>query len=276
MKKFIFHTLAVLLLTSCGSTAQDMKVKGNREPTTEITIVKPFNTLEVDDDFKVKLVPGSQPEVELITDSNLHEHIEFNSIGSKLTINSTARIRSKRKMEFRITYSPDLHTIIVKDDAEVSTVTKGNFPILDLQVQDKASAYITATVQQLKLHTTGDSKSELNLTGNKANIQITDNADVKALITYQQANLFLRDRVDARIEGDVDRGKITITDKAFIEAKNLVYEELTVVAGNNSKAEVNAKKTLTIEADKDADISVFNKPDIILTKFEGEAVLRKK
>ncbi|MGB5981887.1 MAG: DUF2807 domain-containing protein [Nonlabens sp.] len=267
---------SLILLFSCATTAQDIKVKGNRDPSTEITIVKPFRTLEVDGDFEVKIVPGAQPQVEMITDSNLHEHIDFNVVGEKLTINSTARIRSKRKMEIRITYNTELHTIILREDAELSTITKGEFSILDIKVQDDAKAYITANVQQLILHTTGDSKSEFNLTGDKADINITDNADVKALITYQSANITLKDRVDARIEGDVDKGNLILNDKAFLEAKNLVYDEINLNITDNAKVEVNANKTLNIESDKDADISIYNSPDIKLIKFGGDSIIRKK
>lgn len=273
MKKLILITL---LFFTILATAQDIKVKGNREPTTEITLVEPFSVLEIGGDYEVAIIKGVRTQVELTTDSNLHEFISMDRVGDKLTINSSAKIRSKRTMKFRITYGPELHSIIVTDDAELSSITKPEFSKLDLKIDRDARVYLTAQVKELNLTATGDSKSELNLTGNNAKIEITDNADVKALITYNDLDMLMKDRVDTRIEGDVHRGKVKLQDRIVMEADNLVFDKLNLIVSNNARAEVNVKKNLTIEAEKDADITVYNSPRIELLKFEGASVLRKK
>lgn len=273
MKKVLF---IALVLSTTISFSQDIKVKGNREPTTKITIVEPFSVLEIDADYEVEILQGAQTQVELITDSNLHEFISMNRVGEKLTLSSRAKVRSKRKMEFRITFGPELQTIIVREDAQLSSVTKLEFARLNLTVDNDAEVYLTADVSDLTLLTTGDSKSELNLSGDNANIQVTDNANVKALLTYDNLEMMMKDRVDTRIEGDVDQGKITLLDRISMEAKNLVFKDLELKVSDNAKVEVNATKSLRIEAEKDADITVYNSPKIELIKFDGESILRKK
>ncbi len=268
--------LIALMLCTTISFSQDIKVKGNREPTTEITIVEPFSELEIDGDYEVTILQGAQTQVELTTDSNLHEFITMNRIGDKLTLSTRAKIRSKRTMEFRITYGPELRSITVREDAQLSSVTKLVFQQLNLKVDNDAKVFLTAEVEELVLNAMGSSKSELNLSGNTASINVTQNADIKALITYDTADVLMKDRVDTRIEGDVDQGKVTLSDRATMEAKNLVFKDLELYVNNNATVEVNATKSLRIEAEKDADISVYNSPKIELIKFDGDSVLRKK
>jgi hypothetical protein len=275
MKRII---LLALILSTTISCAQDLnvKVKGNREPTTQITEVPPFRVLQIDSDYEVAIVKGIRTQVELTTDSNLHQFIKINQVGDKLVIGSTAKIRSKREMKFRITFGPELNSIIVAEDAELSGVTDLIFKKLDLNIDGDARVYLTAQVDNLTLLATGDSKSELNLTGKTATINFTDNADVKALITYDNVEMLLKDRVDIRIEGDVDEGKITLQDRIELKADNLIFDKLSLFVSHNAKAEVNVKKDLIIEADKDADITVHNSAKIELNKFEDNSVLRKK
>jgi hypothetical protein len=269
--------LFLIVASGTFSLAQDLiKVKGNREVTTEITVVEPFSILEIDGDYEVVILEGKQTQVELTTDSNLHDHISMNRIGDKLTIGLSARIRSKRSMTFRVTYGPELHTIIVTDDAQLSSLTTLEFSTLNLKVDRDARVYLTAKVSDLTLNALGESKSELNLTGNKATINIANDADVKALITYNIADITMKDKVSARLEGDIDRGEVTLGDRISLEANNLVFSTLELVVSNKAKAEVNVKDHLLITAEEDADITVYNDPKIELLKFEGESILRKK
>jgi hypothetical protein len=69
MKKIL---LFVFALTTTITSAQDLiKVKGNREVTTEISPIAPFKMLEISNDYEIEIVPGASPQVEITTDSNL-------------------------------------------------------------------------------------------------------------------------------------------------------------------------------------------------------------
>jgi hypothetical protein len=273
MKKIL---LFVFALTTTLINAQDLnKVKGSREVTTEISPLAPFKILEISDDYEIEIVPGASPQIEITTDSNLHQHLAASVIDGKLVVTTTARIRSKKEMKFRIIYGPELKTITVTDDAILSSVTSLTFEELELNIEKDAEVYLTASVTRLTLNADLSTKSELNLSGKNAVINLKNNADVKALIKYDNLELNMKDRVDAKIEGDVKNGQMNMTDTANLEGKNLIFDDLELKINNNAKTGINVKKNLSLDSSDDAEVTLYNTPKIDLKKFIGKSVLKK-
>jgi hypothetical protein len=274
MKKIL---LFIFALTTTLINAQDLiKVKGNREVTTEISPLAPFKMLEISDDYEIEIVPGGSPQIEITTDSNLHQHLAASVIDGKLVVTTTARIRSKKEMKFRIIYGPELKTITVTDDAILSSVTSLTFEELELNIEKDAEVYLTASVTRLTLNADLSTKSELNLSGKNAVINLKNNADVKALIKYDNLELNMKDRVDAKIEGDVKNGQMNMTDTANLEGKNLIFDDLELKINNNAKTGINVKKTLSIDSSDDAEVTLYNTPKIDMKSFIGKSVLNKE
>jgi putative alpha-1,2-mannosidase len=274
MKKIL---LFVFALTTTITSAQDLiKVKGNREVTTEISPIAPFKMLEISNDYEIEIVPGASPQVEITTDSNLHQHLAASVIDGKLVVTTTARIRSKKEMKFRIIYGPELKTITVTDDAVLSSVTSLIFEELELNIEKDAEVFITASVERLTLNAERSTKSELNLSGKNAVINLKNNADVKALIKYDNLELHMKDRVDAKIEGDIKNGQMTMTDTASLEGKNLVFDDLELKINNNAKTEINVKNNFSLNSSDDAEVTLYNTPKIEVKKFIGKSVLKKE
>jgi hypothetical protein len=274
MKKIL---LFIFALTTTLINAQDLiKVKGNREVTTEISPLAPFKMLEISDDYEIEIVPGGSPQIEITTDSNLHQHLAASVIDGKLVVTTTARIRSKKEMKFRIIYGPELKTITVTDDAILSSVTSLTFEELELNIEKDAEVYLTASVTRLTLNADLSTKSELNLSGKNAVINLKNNADVKALIKYDNLELNMKDRVDAKIEGDVKNGQMNMTDTANLEGKNLIFDDLELKINNNAKTGINVKKTLSLDSSDDAEVTLYNTPKIDMKSFIGKSVLNKE
>jgi hypothetical protein len=274
MKKIL---LFVFALTTTLISAQDLiKVKGNREVTTEISPLAPFKMLEISDDYEIEIVPGGSPQIEITTDSNLHQHLAASVIDGKLVVTTTARIRSKKEMKFRIIYGPELKTITVTDDAVLSSVTSLIFEELELNIEKDAEVYLTASVARLTLNADLSTKSELNLSGKNAVINLKNNADVKALIKYDNLELNMKDRVDAKIEGDIKNGQINMTDTASLEGKNLIFDDLELKINNNAKTGINVKNTLSLDSSDDAEVTLYNTPKIDMKSFIGKSVLNKE
>ncbi|MGJ8684107.1 MAG: GIN domain-containing protein [Nonlabens sp.] len=272
MKKLL---LVVLILTAAVSQAQE-KVKGNREPSTVITNVDPFTVIEIGGDYEVAIVEGIEAQVEITTDSNLHQFLEVAVVEGSLSITSTARIRSKKEMTIRLIYPPGLTKIIAKDKAEISAITELKMDQLELEVQDEAKLFITADIGELSLNLKGNSKSELNLRGNDAIINFSDKASAKALLKFDDINLTMKGRTDARLEGDVNTATLLLEDRADYNGNNLVYDKLNMKASHNTSSEVNVKDELTLAATDDAKIELYNTPKVVLEKFTGKTQLIKK
>jgi hypothetical protein len=273
MKKLL---LLVFTLSTTFLYAQDLiKVKGNREVTTEISPLEPFETIEINGDFEIEIVPGPSPQVEITTDSNLHQYLAASVLDGKLVVTTTVKIRTKKEMKFRIVYGPNLKTIIVTDDAELSSITNLEFENLQLNIQKDAKVYLTASVNDLVLNVEGSSKSELNLTGQRAVINFKDKTRCEALIKYDNLEVNMKDSADAKIEGDINTGKLYLSDRSTFKGKNLVFKDLELLIKNKATGEVNVKSNLRLESDDDAETTVFNSPKIELKKLNGKSVLKK-
>lgn len=274
MKKIL---LFVFALTITITSAQDLiKVKGNREVTTEISPIDSFETLEISEDYEITLVPGSSSQVEITTDSNLHQYLAVSVVGGKLVVTTTARIRSKKEMKFRIVYGPELKKITVKGDTQLSSLTSLAFEDLELNIEEDAKVFITANVTRLILNAERSTTSELNLSGKKAVINLKDNADVAALIKYDYLELSMKDRVDAKIEGDINNGQLNLSSRANIEGKNLVFDDLDLTIKNYATAEINVKGKLTLHSSDEGDVTLHNTPKIDMKNFSGKSVLEKQ
>lgn len=274
MKKLL---LFVFALTITVTSAQDLiKVKGNREVTTEISPIPPFETLEISEDYEITIVPGASSQVEITTDSNLHQYLAASVIDGKLVVTTTAKIRSKKEMKFRIVYGPELKKITVTDDAQLSSLTSLVFEDLELNIKEDAEVYLTANVTRLTLNAEKSTNSELNLSGKKAVLNLTGNAEVKALIKYDYLELKMTDRVDARIEGDINNGQLNLTNRATIEGKDLVFDDLDLNIKENATAEINVKNKLNLNSSDDAEVLLYNTPKIDINTFSGKSVLKKQ
>lgn len=272
MKKLL---LAILILTAAISQAQE-KVKGNREPSTVITDVDPFTVIEIGGDYEVAIVEGVVPQVEITTDSNLHQFLEVAVVDGNLSISSTANIRSKKEMTIRLIYPAGLTKIVAKEKAEISAITELKMDKLEIEVRDDAKLFLTANISNLTLNLKGDSRSELNLRGNDAKINFDDKANVKALLKFQDLNLTMKGRTVAKLEGDVKSGTLLLENKASFQGDNLVFNNLNMKASQNTDCEVNVKDELTLAASDSSKVELFNSPKVILEKFTGKTQLIKK
>ncbi len=272
MRKFL---LILVLCTTTSLFAQE-KVKGNREPSTVITDVDPFDIIDISGDYEVSIVEGVAPQVEITTDSNLHEHLDISIIEGRLSISSDVRIRSKKEMIIRVMFPVGLQKILASEKAEISSITSLKFDKITIEAKDNAKFFITADVDSLNLILNGNSKSEFNLTGTKADISLGDKADIKALIKYSDLNLTMDGRTDAKIEGDVNNAVLNLENNAGFKGDNLVFNDLDLRVSQNTTADVNVKDTLKLNAEDNSKVEVYNTPQITLDKFAGKTQLIKK
>jgi hypothetical protein len=267
--------LLIAFLTVIMTQAQE-KVKGNREPSTVITDIEVFNTIEIGGDYEVAIVKGSTAQIEITTDSNLHAFIVPTVTNGLLTINTTARIRSKKELKIRLIYPGNLGTIVVKEKAELSTITEYESDELSIETRGDAKIFITAKVEKLTLIMKGSSNGEINFKGENATLKLEDNANLKALLDYNSATITMFGKSDARVDGDMKTATVTLENRAEFDGSNLVIDDLNVVISNNANAKVNAKSNLNLKSRNDVKIELYGTPKIVLAEFTGSSVLSKK
>lgn len=269
-------SLLITLLLSFTIVQAQQKVKGNREPSTIITDIAAFTAIEIGEEFDVAIVKGVTAQIEIATDSNLHEYIKPQVVNGKLVINSMARIRSKKELKIRLIFPSELTSIIVKDKAVLSTITDYVAPELYIEVKDDAKIYMTARVENLNFTAGGGTKSELNFKGTEAIVNINDNASVKGILDYNEATITTSGRTDSRIDGDMQTATLISNDRSDFNGSNLVVKELNVIVSDNAQVQVNAKNNLNLKSKDNGRTEVHNTPKIVIEEFTGSSVLSKK
>jgi hypothetical protein len=267
--------VVMILMSFAFAKAQD-KVKGNREVTTRIIDVDEFTAINLGEDFEIAIAEGTSPQVEIETDSNLHQYIDVDVNAEVMTIKTTANIRRSRRMKIRVIYTAGFNKITAFDDAEISTITDLRLSDLEVMVKDDAKVFLTGRADNLVFNGTADGKSECNLSGDQAQVNLTGSTDMEALLMYQDINITMTDRARAQLEGDADESTMVLEGRSNLTAKNLTIKDLKLNIIKNAEASINAKDNLDFRAGGDAKVELYNNPKIAMSEFSGSAMLMKK
>lgn len=260
------------MLTTSSISAQ---VKGNKEVTIIETQVNAYNTIELGDDFEVVLQESSTPAVEIETDSNLHDVIQFTVTDSVLRLKYLDKIRSKKRLNIKLFYDQALQTIKLKDDAEITANNSIKNKLFRLDLSDGTKASITVKVDSFTLHN-ANAKAMLNVTAKHADVNLSGKAKVEALINTETMTLSLADSADAEIEGNVQQLHATLNNNTDLIGKNLSVSDCNVELIESSKCSIEVIDTLTLKASGSSETRLYGTPKISINTFANTSKLLKK
>ncbi len=274
-------SIALITLFATSTIAQD-KIKGNKTVTTIETEVNSFNKIIIGEKFTINFKKDDQASVEIETDENLHDVIEFSVIDSVLVFKTNKRITSSKKMEILVRYTDALKTIVLNDNAELNSVnTVDNIGIV-LKINDDARANLNLKNYSFKLINNNDSKlklsskSRLNIDSKLVDLELNESSNTEALITCDSLQVNMYQRADAKIEGDVTYMKANTINSTNFIGKNLSVMECEVITEDSSDFEIQVADDFTIEASGTSEVSIYGNPKIKLNKFSDSAKLYKK
>ncbi len=270
--------IAIVLISSLSTiqAQRKEKIKGNKIVTTEQTSVEAFTRILIGEDFKVEIIKGDSPSVEIKTDENLHDVIDIEVTDNTLILKSTKRISSKRKLDIRIYYTDALNLIEVKENGQISSVSTIDIPELTIKATGSSKLFLTLKSDMFKFINSDKSKAELNVTANTSTLELSDNSKLEALINSTDIKIDLYQRADAKIEGDVDTLNIRADNSTNFIGKNLTSNTCSVLAEGSSDIYVQVIEEVVIEAIGSSEVHLYENPKIIINKFEGTAKLHKK
>lgn len=120
------------------------------------------------------------------------------------------------------------------------------------------------------------SKIELNLKSEKAAIDVSKNANVKALIASTELKVDMFQKSSATIEGDVNILKLRLDNNSDFIGNKLTANSLQIFSDGYSNAKVLVKNTITIDAAGKSEIEISGDPKIDIKRFTDNATLKKK
>lgn len=268
-----------MLVLSCISvvSAQDEeKIKGDRNVTIKQTYIDPFNKIIVGEDFSVEIIYNSKASVEIETDDNLHQYIEFGVNAGVLTFRTTKRITSSKRMNIKVNYSDGLESIETIEDGEIRSLTSLELKNTYLKTSGSSKAYLNIKTSNFEFNSSDKARSKLNVNAESSTIVLGDNCKVEALLNTKTAKIDLYQKALANIEGAAEDVTLRCDLSASFNGKEFASNNCNLVAEGNSSATVRVKTTLIIELTGNSEAFVYGSPNITLNKFMGSAKLQKK
>lgn len=270
-----FRLLYIFILYSVFAIEAQEKIKGNRNVTIVKTEVGTFHTIDLDEDFDVEIIFNQTPSVEIETDENLHEHIEFNVIDSVLTFNKKARLREKT-LRIKVAYNSYLKHIKTTDDAEILSLTTLN--LADANVVAKGSSKVGLTIKTNNLNLEADdrAKLKLNLTSENSNMLLSGNSKLEALVNTVNFSGILYQRANAEIEGSCNIAKLEQDNYSQFDGKNFTINSCSVICNIGSDAYLEVMDNINIEASGTSAIYLYENPKIVIDKMTDTSKLQKR
>ncbi len=271
--------LAFLLFIGCVSfmSAQDdEKIKGDRNVTIKQTYIDPFNKIIVGEDFSVEIIYNSKPSVEIETDENLHQYIEFGVNAGVLTFKTIKRITSSKRMNIKVNYGDGLESIETLENGEIRSLTSLELKNANLKTSGSSKAYLNIRSTKFDFVSTDKARSKLNINATTSTIVLGDNTKVEALLNTKTAKFNLTQKASATIEGVADDLVLRSDLSSSFNGKEFSTTTCNIIAEGNSSATTRVSSILLLEISGNSEVYLYGSPKITLNKFAGSSKLQKK
>lgn len=276
MNKFIFTFVLIFTCVSYTFAQDDEKIKGDRNVTIKQSYIDPFNKIIVGEDFSVEIIYNSKPSVEIETDENLHQYIEFGVNAGVLTFKTTKKITSSKKMNIKVNYSEGLETIETLEDGEIRSLTSLELKNAILKTSGSSKAYLNIRTDKFDYTSLDKARSKLNVNANATTLLLGDNCKVEALINTKTAKINLSQKASANVEGIAEDITLRSDLSASFDGKEFATNTCNMVVEGNSSSTVRVKNDLVVELTGSGEVYLYGSPKITLNKFMGSSKLQKK
>jgi len=275
MKKFFLMVMALLFTTLTFAQKRE-KIKGSKTVTVAQKEVQPFESLEIEDNIEIFLVKGAVPGLEVEADDNLHDAIMAEVKGGNLRIYTAKEVSGAKKLSVRITYTDALNAISVKHETILNALTDLEVPKVTVKAIDFAKCFLNVKAGEFTLQMNDKTKGEVNLKSENATIELSKNAELKALIASPALKFDMYQKTVAVIEGDTANAQLRIDNNAKFTGHKFTAKNMTLVAESYTTCTVMATELINITATGKAEVQLFGTPKVEIGKFADSAVIYKK
>jgi hypothetical protein len=275
MKKLALLFIAVLI-TGFSYGQKREKVKGSKNVTIEKKEITNFENLEIEDNIEILLIKGDKCSLEIEADDNLHNEININSNGNTLRLTTLKEVSGFKKFLVKVFYNNDFKLLLAKHESVITATTEVELDNFTIKSFDYSKILMNAKIKTFTIMQNDKSKSELNLKSEITTIELSKNAQLKALIAATQLKADLYQKSIAIVEGDVNELKLRLDNNSEFTGMNLISKTAELIAESNSTTKINVVTNATIEASGKSEIQFYGDAKIELKKFTENTVIMKK
>jgi hypothetical protein len=275
MKKLALLFIAILI-TGFSYGQKREKVKGSKNVTIEKKEIGNFENLEIEDNIDILLIKSDKCSLEIEADDNLHSEININSNGNTLRLTTSKDVGGFKKFLVKVFYNNDFKLLLAKHESVVTATSEIVLDNFTIKTFDYSKVYMNGSVKTFTIMQNDKSKSELNLKSEMATIELSKNAQLKALIASTQLKVDLYQKSSAVIEGDVSELKLRVDNSSEFIGMNLITKNAELIAEANTTTKINVVTNATIEASGKSEIQFYGDAKIELKKFTENTIIMKK
>ena len=271
------HLAVFFLLTTTLAIGQNKeKIKGSKTVIEKPKEIGEFTALEIEDNLTIFLEKGAKNEIKIESDDNLQEAISFDIKEKTLRIYTTKEITSFKKLTLKIKYTNDLKSVTAKNISVINALEAVQLDDITFKSLDFSKLYLNVNSKSFNLISDDKSKVELNLKAEKTKMQLSKNAQVKALITTTDLAFDMYQKTTAIIEGESTNAIIRQDNNSVFTGVNFTIHNADVTAEASAVCNLRADSSLIVDANGSSKIYILGTPRIEVRKFLGEAQLIKK
>jgi hypothetical protein len=221
MKKLALLFIAILI-TGFSFGQKREKVKGSKNVTIEKKEIGNFENLEIEDNIDILLIKSDKCSLEIEADDNLHSEININSNGNTLRLTTSKEVGGFKKFLVKVFYNNDFKLLLAKHESVITATSEMVLDNFTVKTFDFSKIYMNGNVKTFTIMQNDKSKSELNLKSEIATIELSKNAQLKALIASTQLKADLYQKSSAVIEGDVSELKLRLDNQKALKTMSLL------------------------------------------------------
>jgi len=271
------YVLCLLLVTVTGAIAQKKeKLKGSKTVTVAQKEIGAFENLEIEDNIEVFLIKGETQSLEIEADDNAHEAIMAEVTGSTLRIFTSKEITGAKKLSIRVTYTPALKMITAKHEVVVNALMDLELENIVVKNFDYSKSYLNVKSTNFSLIMNDKTKAEINLRADNSVVELSKNAELKALIASPNVKIDMYQKSIAEIEGDAAFAKIRLDNNATFTGKKFTVKNMDLMAEGYTNSSILAAENISIFASGKTEINLLGTPKIDMKNFSDSAVIYKK
>ena len=276
MKNFSLLLFA-LLITTVAFAQKKEKIKGSKNVTVAQKKLEPFESLEIEDNIELYLVKGTTQSLEIEADDNLHEIIKSDVNGTALRIYTSKEVSSSKKLTVRLTYTGSLKTITAKNEVQLYAINELELDTVSVKNFDYSKSFLNVKSAKFSLAMNDKTKAEINVKSGATTIELSKNANLKALIASPEVKIDMYQKTIAIVEGDAVAAAIRVDNNAEFTGKKFTVKNLDLTAESYTKCAVLATETLSLSASGKTEVSLYGSPtSFSVKKFSNSAVIFKK
>ena len=196
-----FLVIALTLLTFTTSNAQFKKVKGNGNVTTKKHSTSDYHKVDVVGFMDVKLEKGTEGNITVKTDDNIHEYvsIESNKGVLKIKIKNNVNISTKKGLHITVPFT-DLDNVSLTGSGDV--LTSNQIKSDQFEAEVTGSGDMTLDVDSIRIDAKVTGSGDLKITGSTTHLEIkvTGSGDFDGdSLNAQNVEAYVSGSGDARV-----------------------------------------------------------------------------